>query len=249
MRAGYRRLSVPNAGLAAVLDYALHEGISRGAEKTWNWQFVLVTPRTYSELDYISMAGSGWKVRPNVLCLFRLSLFSDAGIFDSSPAAGPLRFGTPHRTINVFNLALNTQTVKLAPGITVDANHPATRTFSQMDGLSFRSNADTYDDSDLFKPGWWNKEHKVVSNTVSHEIGHALGQCHIMGLKGDPQYALGAPTAMIPPPTASAPATLWIPGTSWEAAIGFICSTPFPGRSGSFSIPASPPTSGWRQGS
>jgi hypothetical protein len=57
-------------------------------EWIWNWQFLLITPRDYDELDYESMAGSGWLVRPNVLCVFRLI-----------PA-----IGKPHLSINVVRL-------------------------------------------------------------------------------------------------------------------------------------------------
>jgi len=38
-------------------------------EKIWNQRFVLITPQDYDGLDYESLP---WKVRPNVLCLFRL---------------------------------------------------------------------------------------------------------------------------------------------------------------------------------
>jgi hypothetical protein len=182
--------------LFPILDWPVHlisrfqkEYVQR-AEKTWNWQFVLITPKTYSELDYTSYEGGGFTVRPNVLCLFRMSVHGPlGGAVDSSPAAGPMASGTPHRTINVVNLAMGTKTVNLAPGITPTAAKPATKTFGQVDGLAFRSNELNYDDSDLFKPAWWQKEHHVLSNTVGHEVGHSLGQCHVMGLKGDPQYA------------------------------------------------------------
>ena len=160
------------------------------AEKTWNWQFLMVTPKSYDELDYMAQ-GPQLMVRPNVLCLFRMSVHSTAGPIDTSPAAGPLRTGTPHRIINVVNLALSTKQVSLAPGVPATAANPATKPISQMNGLAFRSNALNYDDQDLFNPAWWQKEHNIVSNTVGHEVGHALGQCHIMGLKGDPQYAFG----------------------------------------------------------
>jgi hypothetical protein len=33
---------------------------------------------------------------------------------------------------------------------------------------------------------------------VGHEVGHALGQCHIMGLKGNAQYAFGGANAETP---------------------------------------------------
>lgn len=38
-------------------------------ENIWNFRFVLITPRDYDGLDYETL---DWKVRPNVLCLFRL---------------------------------------------------------------------------------------------------------------------------------------------------------------------------------
>jgi hypothetical protein len=187
--------------LFPMLDWPLHlkarfqsELIER-AEKTWNYQFLLITPKTYSELDYQSFVGSGATVRPNVLCLFRLAL---AGINDNTPAGGPLRSGTPHRTINIFNLALGTKQVSLHSSVTPTPQKPALKNVTSVEGLSWRSDAGNYDDSDLFKPAWWQKEHNVLSNTVGHEMGHALGQCHIMGLYGDPQYQNGGAKAATP---------------------------------------------------
>lgn len=158
------------------------------AEKTWNWQFMLITPRNYSDLDFQCLT-SGVAVRPNVLCLFRMSVMTGTGApLDTSPGAGPLPAGAPHRTINVVNISYATDPVKKAVG-------PGTKTFRQIDGLSFRSDALNYDDADLFRPAWWSKENGVLSNTVGHEVGHALGQCHIMGLKGDARYAFGGANA------------------------------------------------------
>jgi len=57
-------------------------------ESIWNWQFVLITPQDYSAFDVTSMAGAGWVVRPNILCLFRL-------VSDASKA---------HRRITVVRL-------------------------------------------------------------------------------------------------------------------------------------------------
>jgi hypothetical protein len=151
------------------------------AENTWNWQFMLITPRDYPDLDFQCLS-SGVTVRPNVLCLFRMSVMTGMGAaLDTSPAAGPMALGAPHQTINVMNISYAAGTVKKATG-------SATKTFPQIDGLSFRSDSLYYDDADLFRPAWWSKEHGVLSNTVGHEVGHSLGQCHIMGLKGNPQY-------------------------------------------------------------
>jgi len=167
------------------------------AERTWNWQFLLKTPGNYSELDYQS---GNLTIRPNVLCLFRMSLIGPSGgLFDPSSAAGPLRTGPPHRIINVVNISLSTNQVKLAPGITPTATKPATKTIAKVEGLTWRSDASNYDDSDLFNPSWWNPEHTVLSNTVGHEVGHALGQCHIMGLKGIAAYKFGGANANDPP--------------------------------------------------
>ena len=168
------------------------------AQRTWNYQFVLITPMTYSGLDFPAKVGD-LTIRPNVLCLFRLSLLNSAGTpIDNTNAAGPLRAGAAHRTINIVNLSLATRSVSLDTGVTAGPGKPAVRPLTTVDGLAWRSNADSYDDSDLFNPTWENKEHKVLSNTVGHEIGHALGQCHVMGLKGIAAYRFTGPNANDP---------------------------------------------------
>jgi len=65
-------------------------------------------------------------------------------------AAGPMSTGTPHRTINVVNLDYAVSTVSTASG--------ATKTFPQLNGRSFRSDALNYDDADLFRPAWLQKD-------------------------------------------------------------------------------------------
>lgn len=50
----------------------LFRRIFQRGESIWNFQFLLKTPKNYDGIDYSSFGGSGWTVRPNVLCLFRL---------------------------------------------------------------------------------------------------------------------------------------------------------------------------------
>ena len=74
----------------------------RVAENTWNYQFVLLTPRDYRDLDVTDMIRS-MLVRPNVLCLFRCFVVSPVVVPNGpqSPLSGNNR---PHVTINVVNL-------------------------------------------------------------------------------------------------------------------------------------------------
>lgn len=55
-------------------------------ERIWNLKFLLVTPRSYSGLDF-SHPRPGYRTRPNVLCLFRME-----------------PWGAPHITINVVRI-------------------------------------------------------------------------------------------------------------------------------------------------
>jgi hypothetical protein len=146
----------------------------RHAEKVWNYRFQLVTPRTYSGLDFTSPLKRGMIIRPNVLCLFRLKLVS----------AGA------DRTIDVVNL-------DYAPG-TVRPADPKSKekpiSIKDFDAGSFRSDSTHYDDADLFRPYMWDRNKKIWHDTIGHEIGHALGQAHILGLKGDNKCAIGTKT-------------------------------------------------------
>jgi len=151
------------------------------AEKTWNYQFLLITPPACADLDYA--AGADGIVRPNVLCLFRLSLIGASGPLDTSPAAGPLANGAPHRTIDVVNLA-----VPVGRGVQDPDKLDMTKPLS---GGGYRADAANYSDQLEFAPSWYDPVQKVLRNTIGHEIGHALGQSHILGLKGLDAYKIG----------------------------------------------------------
>ena len=43
-------------------------------EQVWNHKYTLITPDNVNAIDYESMQGTGWHVRPNVKCLFRLAI-------------------------------------------------------------------------------------------------------------------------------------------------------------------------------
>lgn len=139
------------------------------AEKVWNWQFLLVTPRDYDGLD---IDRGDTIIRPNVLCLFRLNLVES---------------GANH-TIEVANPDFNTTEVK-----NIDATKPVKR-LKKWDAGTFRSDSTYYDDSDLMRPYMYDKKENIWHDTIGHEIGHAIGQSHIMGLKGDASCENGAPT-------------------------------------------------------
>ncbi len=134
---------------------AVKRGFLAG-EKIWNYRFVLITPQFYDGLDFESMQGAGWHVRPNVLCLFRLELVETRGHATINTGA--------HATINLVKLD---------------------KTFweSVRDTFSsdFRSHAFLYTSTDVY------------DSTLGHELGHLLGQDHILGLLGDARCKLNSP--------------------------------------------------------
>lgn len=140
------------------------------AQGVWNYQFVLRTPRRYQGLD-IDFNMNGDRVRPNLICLFRLHLV-------------PLT-AQPHLVVNIVKLDPSATTVsQLGSGDTKAL--PAVR-----NSYTSRSNAANYDDQDLLNPGpapvrTRGGRTPVKSDTIGHEIGHALGQPHIMKLVGKP---------------------------------------------------------------
>ena len=139
------------------------------AQKVWNWQFLLVTPRDYAGLD---IDAGTQLLRPNVLCLFRLNLV-EAG---------------EHKTIEIANPSFATTEVK-----NIDPAKPVKR-LAKFDAGTFRSDSTNYDDSDLMRPYMYDEGEKIWHDTIGHEIGHAIGQSHIMGLKGDASCVNGAAT-------------------------------------------------------
>jgi hypothetical protein len=150
------------------------DGFQGRGEKFWNARFYLLTPAAYTDLDIDGR-------RPNVMCLFRLQLVK--------------KTESPHRTISVYNIK-----VKAGDEIThLDGTRK--KTISALDSYAFRSDASNYDFYDTVKPaadvGTFEDKAckcivKVKKDTIAHELGHALGQAHIAGLKGDTDCDIGS---------------------------------------------------------
>jgi hypothetical protein len=120
--------------LASTIDFVRRFELG---ENFWNYKFLLVTPRTYDQLDFTSFGGDGFRCRPNVICLFRLK------------SGGSL----------------------LHAGIRVVRPDPSF--WQGVFGTGFRSHSTFY------------KEGDVQTETLWHELGHALDQLHIKALTGD----------------------------------------------------------------
>jgi hypothetical protein len=154
-------------------------------EKTWNYQFVLITPRDYTGLDVTDIV-NGVVIRPNLLCLFRCWVVSPLVVphGPQTPLSGNWK---PHVTINVVNLKYGTTQVKRPAAPAADPNKSLVRNTPKMDALTWRSDAANYDDSDLFQKTFIDPRKSVRSDVAGHELGHLLGQDHITCLKLDPK--------------------------------------------------------------
>ena len=148
---------------------AFRRDLIRHALQVWNHQFVLKTPSRYGGLDMDFNFDT--RYRPNLICLFRLESVALSA--------------NPHLAINIVRLDPTTTKVKNLDGNTKDV--PAIK-----DGGTFRSDASNYDDRDLRNPAMSYMGPILGSekaDTIGHEIGHALGQGHILEIMGKPCLA------------------------------------------------------------
>ncbi len=130
------------------------KSFKKEAEETWNYQFVLQTPINYAGLDHTVSTWNEpvahWRVRPNVICLYRLDLVNK----------------NQHYTIDVVDLNF----MKPREVYEYNKKHGTNIRITWGDG-GFRSDMRTLTFQDS-------------ARTIGHEIGHGLGQAHIMPLLG-----------------------------------------------------------------
>ncbi len=130
-------------------------------EKRWNYRFLLRPPAKYDGLDQDFNFDT--RVRPNLICLFRLELVG--------------RHQRPHHVINVVRLDPTAN-----PGVSPDGG-----TFRSDSG-----NYDDMDILNPPKPPPSPTGGVIKGDVVGHEIGHALGQGHVMELLGKPCAPVGS---------------------------------------------------------
>src|SRR5262249_29885008 len=101
-----------------------------------------------------------------------------------------------HKLINVVRLD---KTVKKVKNADPKGNKtPAEQKVPAIDGDTWQSDDSDYDDSDVFVPAYVDlttekgEVVRMVSDTIGHEVGHALGQPHILGLKREKKYQMDA---------------------------------------------------------
>jgi hypothetical protein len=119
--------------LFPILDWTMDECMKfhrlfRRGEKIWNQQFTLLTPQTFDKFDYqcLSGPGTGWLVRPNVECHYKLE--------------------TTGRTAG-----LSIDVVRLDRTVTEVFKHTSNET-KRVGNNSFRSNSMLYSEIDVKTP-------------------------------------------------------------------------------------------------
>ena len=144
------------------------------SESFWNYRFLLLTPKNYTEFDFSDRSGI-WMVRPNVICLFRLRLVGNQGT--TAPTQTISGNVTPHRTINVFRLKSANGVIHRTTIPKTDTNKSFTKKIDDLGPFTFRSDEFNYDNFDRLSPG---------GHVFGHEIGHALGESHIKCMGTNP---------------------------------------------------------------
>lgn len=136
------------------------------AEDFWSGKFTLVpTDSGFTELDRKRKIFERGVIRPNVLCTLDIQLV-DSGA---------------HQVIEVFRLERDH-----AKGFRSDAKHVKTADLKAIKPTLYRSDYsedDWRDSAGTYFLGRWRKRVEVRHDAICHEVGHALGQAHIMDLQ------------------------------------------------------------------